>query len=273
MAAGAEQAAPFIPTITSWALSAFVQRLRYVAVNENLNQGGGAFPAMPMPSSRKAAVIVKTKPICCGPCCGRKDSTPGWSPSTRRIGCASAPKGLRLACSTTRFSPLRLPKVYATLIPPIPILRWARFLFRCKTVRHCLLVNTPVGDTAVVERSVHLTLAADGKVGGRVLESFQGQAAAAYRARLADNPELGQRLQVRDESSRDGLHLCYEFKAALHTAGPELLLITPFLLADFAAPVSFHGTVEIALSPELLVDEMPDNASSAAVNSSWSVET
>ncbi len=248
------------------ALAAFVQRLRYVAVNENSSQGGGFLPrdadsvlALGYGDCKDKANLLRTLLRAQGVdswlvainATDRLRVRPEW-PSPRLFNHAilavATPDGLRYFDPSDPYTPFgqlpsALQNVQALLFAP-----------------GATLARTPVGDTAVVVRSVHLTVTAEGKIAGRVLETSHGHAAAAYRARVADNPEFGQRLQVRDEFPRDGLHLYYEFTAALPAAGPELLFLKPFLLAEFAGPVAFHETVEIALPLEFLVDELPDNA-------------
>ena len=248
------------------ALAAFVQRFRHVAVNGNSSRGGGFVPrdadtvlALGYGDCKDKANLLRTLLRARGidswlvaiHATDRSRVRPEW-PSPRLFNHAilavATPDGLRYFDPSDPYTPFgqlppALQNVQALLFAP-----------------GATLASTPVGETAVVERSVHLTVTAEGKIAGRVLESSRGHAAAALRARLADNPEVGRGLQVRDEFPSDGLHLYYEFTAALRAAGPELLLLKPFLLAEFAAPVTFHETVEIALPAELLVDELPGNA-------------
>ena len=274
LAAQAESAARVTPAINTRAaslvrnqaepiraLAAFVQRLRYVAVNENSNDGRGFVPrdaetvlAQGYGDCKDKANLLRTLLRTQGVdswlvainATDRLRVRPEW-PSPRLFNHAilaiATPDGPRYFDPSDPYTPLgHLPAA----LQNAPALLFAA---------GATLANTPVGDVAVVERSVHLTVTADGRIEGRVLESSRGHVAAAYRAR-----ELGARVQVRDEFPGDGLHLYYEFTADSRAAGPELLLLKPFLLADFAAPVAFHETVEITLSDELLVDELPDNA-------------
>ncbi len=274
LAAQAEPAARVTPAIAARAaslvrnqadpiraLAAFVQRLRYVAVNVNSSVGGGFVPrdadtvlAQGYGDCKDKANLLRTLLRAEGieswfvaiNSTDRQRVRPEW-PSPRLFNHAilaiTTPDGLRY------FDPS---DPYVSLGDlPAALQNTPALLFAAGAT----LANTPVGEVAVVERSVHLTLTADGRVGGRVLESSRGHAAADYRAR-----ELGERVQVRDEFPGGGLHLYYEFTAGLRAAGPELLLLRPFLLADFAAPVAFHETVEITLSADLLVEELPDGA-------------
>ncbi|MCX6603447.1 MAG: DUF3857 domain-containing protein [Acidobacteria bacterium] len=274
LAAQAEPAARLTPVIAARAaslvrnqadpiraLAAFVQRLRYVAVNVNSSGGGGFVPreadavlAQGYGDCKDKANLLRTLLRAEGieswlvaiNSTDRQRVRPEW-PSPRLFNHAilaiATPDGLRYFDPSDPYVSLGDLPVALQNSPSLLFAPGAR------------LANTPVGEVAAVERSVHLTLTADGSVGGRVLESSRGHAAAAYRAR-----ELGERVQVRDEFPGAGLHLYYEFTAGLRAAGPELLLLRPFLLADFAVPVAFHETVEITLPADLLVEELPDGA-------------
>jgi len=269
LAAQAEPAARVTPAIAARAasqsvvaLATFVQGLRYVAVNANANQGEGFRPrdadsvlALGYGDCKDKANLLRALLRARGVdswlvavnAADRLRVRPEW-PSPRLFNHAilavSTPDGLQYFDPSDPYTPFgQLPAA----LQNSPALLFAP---------GAMLATTPAGDIAVVERSVHLAITADGKIGGRVLESSRGHVAADYRAKLIDYPGI----HVRDEFPGDGLHLHYEFTASLRAAGPELLILKPFLLADFASPVSFRETVEITLPPELLVDELPDHA-------------
>jgi len=269
LASQAEPAARVTPAIAARAasqsvvaLAAFVQGLRYVAVNANINQGEGFRPrdadsalALGYGDCKDKANLLRALLRARGVdswlvavnATDRLRVRPEW-PSPRLFNHAilavSTPGGLQYFDPSDPYTP------FGQL--PVALQNSPALLF----APGAMLATTPVGDIAVVERSVHLAITADGKIGGRVLESSRGQVAAEYRAKLIDYPGI----QVRDEFPGDGLHLYYELTASLRTAGPELLILKPFLLAEFASPVSFRETVEITLPPEFLVEELPECA-------------
>lgn len=150
LAAQAEPAARLTPAIAARAaslvrnqadpiraLAAFVQRLRYVAVNVNPSGGGGFVPRDADAVLAQGFGDCKDKANLLRTLLRAEESSPGSSPSTRRIGNVFDPNGLRLACSTMRFSPSRHPTACGTSILPIRMFRSVTFPWPCKTLRPC----------------------------------------------------------------------------------------------------------------------------------------
>ena len=268
------------------ALGAFVQSLRYVAINHNLGQGGGFTPT--------AAETVLSRGY--GDC---KDKATLLRALLRAVHINSWLVAIN-ATDRTRVRPeWPSPRVFNHAIvaietnsgllyfdPSDPFSTLGQLPFSQQGV--LALVLRPGATLAPtpehpgeIERKIMLRLEHDGRVTGRLLETSRGSAAAESRALFtagACDGVLAARLhgtltncQVQDEFPRDGIHLYAQFdqENQLAAAG-ELWLWKPLLpWEQLNGSVIIHETVEIELHPRWTVEELPEPVRSSSFSAAW----
>jgi hypothetical protein len=268
------------------ALGAFVQSMRYVAINHNLGQGGGFTPA--------AADAVLSRGY--GDC---KDKATLLRALLRAININSWLVAINATDRTRVRSEWPSARVFNHAIvaietesgllyfdPSNPTSTLGQLPYAQQGVpalvlrQGATLAPTPE-QPGEIERKIMLRLEQDGRVTGRLLETSRGSAAAESRALLASgtcDSVLATRLhgkvtncQVQDEFPRDGIHLYAQFdqENQLAAAG-ELWLWKPLLpWGQLNGSVTIHETVEIGLHPRWTVDELPEPIRSGSFSAAW----
>ncbi len=271
------------------ALAAYVQGLRYVAINQNLGQGGGFTPAPAATVLSRGYGDCKDKAtllrallravninswLVATNSSDRARVRPEW-PSPRVFNHAiiaiEAPSGLLY------FDPSD-PHHALGGLPPA--LQGAPALFLRSGAS---LAMTPE-QAGAIERQITLRLEHDGRVSGKILETAHGSAAAATRALVAAemydsylSSRLGiqvTQLKIQDSFPEDGLHMYVEYEQAapVATAGP-LHVWKPLLpWLELPGPVAVNETVTIELHPRWIVEEMPEPVQSASFSGAWFLE-
>lgn len=268
------------------ALAAYVQRLRYVAISQNLGQGGGFTPSSAatvlargygdckekatLLRSLLRAVNISSWLVAINSS-DRSRVRPEW-PSPRVFNHAII--AIETASGPLYFDPSDPHHTLGTLPPAqqgVPAL----------VLRPGASLETTPERTGEIERKITLHLGPDGRLTGRILEASHGSAAAATRAllatgsydsRLTSQPGLQvTQLKIQDSFPEDGLHLYveYEQEPRLAAAGP-LFVWKPLLpWRELSGPVSIHESVEVELDPRWSVEEMPEPLQTDTFSAAW----
>lgn len=268
------------------ALGAFVQRLRYVAINENLGQGGGFTPA--------AADTVLSRGY--GDC---KDKATLLRALLRAVNINSWLVAINATDRSRARPEWPSPRVFNHAI--VAIETESGLIYFDPSDPHSTLGALPsalqgapalvlrAGATLAVtpeqpgeiERKITVYLEQDGRVTGRLLEASRGSAAAETRARFSsgsyDSVVSGwldaqlTKLTVKDEFPQEGVHLYAQFdkENRLALAG-ELYIWKPLLpWGPHRGAVSVHETFEIELHPRWMVEEMPEPVRTSSFSAAW----
>lgn len=268
------------------ALAVYVQRLRYLAINQNLGQGGGFTP------SPAATVLARGYGDCKDKSTllrallhavrinswlvainssDRSRVRPEW-PSPRVFNHAIV--AIETSTGLVYFDPSD-PHTTLGDLPP------AQQNALALVLRPGASLEATPARAGEIQRQITLRLGPDGRVSGRILETSRGSAAAATRALLAaglyDRDVTSQagiqltQMKIQDSFPDDGLHLYveYEQESRLATAG-ELFTWKPLLpWTEPSAPVSILETIEVDLDPRWIVEEMPEPVQSATFSAAW----
>jgi transglutaminase-like putative cysteine protease len=268
------------------ALGAFVQGLRYVAINENLGQGGGFVP------SPAETVLSRGYGDC-------KDKATLLRALLRAVHIPSWLVAINASNSARVRPEWPSPRVFNHAI--VAIETGSGLLYFDPSDPHQTLGQLPASQQGVpalvlrpgatlaatpeqpgsLERRITLQLKQDGRVTGRLLETAHGSAAAARRARLSagaydgllgSSPTLHViQGQTQDNFPQDGLHLYIQFEQDNPlAAGGGLHIWKPLLpWGDLPANVTVRETVEIELHPRWTVEEMPEPVRSSNFSAAW----
>jgi len=268
------------------ALGVYVQRLRYVAINENLGQGGGFTPAAAETTLSRGYGDCKDKStlfrallravninswLVAINSTDRSRVRPEW-PSPRvfnhAIVAIETASGLDYFDPSDPFSTLgQLPSAQQGV--PALVLRPG-----------ATLAPTPER-AGEIERKITLRLEQDGRVTGMLLETSRGSAAAESRALVSSgacDSVLGARVhgsvtncEIQDEFPQDGIHLYVQFEQESRLAAAEGLWTWKPLLpwGELSSSMTIHETVEIELHPRWNVEEMPEPVQSSRFSAAW----